>query len=117
MRARHAARTPDGDDLLDLVKPEAQPLRLLDEREEDQDVAVVDAIPRRGAPGCGHKPVRLVETERLAAHAAPSGDLADQQAVLSHAPRVNLAPWGKVKGSADNLTPPAPKGQLKTGEL
>jgi hypothetical protein len=35
---------------------------------------------------------------------------------LSHAPRVNLAPWGNVKGSADHLTPPALKGQLKTGE-
>jgi len=100
VRARPAAGSPNGDDLLDLVKPEAQPPRSLDEREEDQGVDVADAVPGRGAPGCGHNPVRLVEAESLAAHAAPGGDLADQQTVSSHTPRLNLRPRVNVKTNA-----------------
>jgi hypothetical protein len=85
-------------------------------RTNDSNVVAIDAVLRRGASGRGHNPVRLVEAERLPAHAASSGNLTDQQAVSSHSPSLNPAPWGKVKGSADSLTTLALPCEVETTE-
>jgi len=89
--ARYTARSPDGDELPDLVEPEAEPLRLSHECEERQDIVPVDAVARCGAAWCGKDPRCLIEAERLPAYAASSGHFTDQETVLFHVPSINPA--------------------------
>lgn len=57
----------------------------------DRLKATISLISARLSPG------GLVEAKRFAAHAAPRGDLADQEPLALHDFMLNPAPWGKVK--------------------
>jgi hypothetical protein len=84
VRTRGPARTLDLDDLLDLIQTQAKMPGLRDEGEERQSLWTVHSVSRLGASRRGQDPGLFEEPKRLAAHAAPFGHLADQQAVSPH---------------------------------
>src|SRR5262249_32649934 len=51
-------------------------------------------------------PTRLVESQRLAAHAAPGRHLPDQQAVPLHGPKGKACPMGKGQEGCAGWAPP-----------
>jgi hypothetical protein len=97
VRAGHAARPLEGDDLPDLGQREAKSPGPRDEAEQFERVTPVESVTCLGAPCRGQDPGRLVEPKGLPADAALRRDLADEQAVASHDRRVNPTPEGKVK--------------------
>jgi len=97
VRTWAATRPLDRNDLFDLVEVEAEPPRPSHEGENLQRVIAVDAISGHCATRCRENACGLVEPKRLAAQAAACGDLADEQAVSSHDPRIALALKGNVK--------------------
>jgi hypothetical protein len=70
----------------------------LTEVEDAEYVSVVHAIARWGPLRLSQDAACLVETQRLATDPAASSDLTDRQSALCHGPRIDLAPYGKVKG-------------------
>jgi hypothetical protein len=62
-----------------------------DEVQDAQDVRVVYAIPRVGAPWLRHDAACFVEAERLGADTATGGHLADPEPVAGHEARIDLA--------------------------
>jgi len=97
MHARSRLRAPQGDDVADLLQREAEAPRLRDEVKDAQDVDVVHTVAGRCAARLRDEAPGLVEAQRLAAHPAAGGHLADPQCAFDHGPRIDLAAWGKVK--------------------
>jgi hypothetical protein len=74
----NAARATNGDDLANLVQPQPETLRSLDERDDGYRIITVDAIPGL-SPASGRQDVTgLVHAESLAADPATLRNLADQ---------------------------------------
>ena len=105
--ARSAPGPLDGNDLPDLLQREAEASRLRDEAEERQCLVAVESVAGRAAARRREDPRSLVETQRFSTDAAPGGDLADEEAVPSHALSLNPIPRGKVKRARDRSRPPA----------
>ena len=80
MGARRRPGTSKADDVLDLRQRQPQPAALLDEIEHAENLIVIDAIARSGAPRRWQDAACLIELQRLAAHAAPFHDLTDSRA-------------------------------------
>lgn len=85
------------DDVLDLGQGEPEPPRPRDELEDSDRAPVIDAIATRRPPWRREDPRGLVEAQRLSSHARGRRDLADQESVPGHVPRLHLAPKVKVK--------------------
>jgi hypothetical protein len=82
--ARRAPSALYGDDVLDLVEREPEPLRLPNEREKLQRLRVIDAVARGGAPGWRQDATSLVQPQSLPGRARTPRHITDQQAVSSH---------------------------------
>jgi hypothetical protein len=95
--ARRRATTPQFDDLANLAERQPEPSCLADEGEHSEDIRRIEAIARPGAPRRGHDAPRFIEPQGLATDSAPCRHCADQETVLRHKSRIDLAPWGKVK--------------------
>jgi hypothetical protein len=65
--------------------------------EHTEDIVGIRAIPRGCASGCRENAARLVQAQRLAAHAAALRHLADEPPIALHEDRIGLTPRGKVK--------------------
>ena len=76
----------------DLREREAQATALLDERQDVEHFIGIDTIARSCPLRRRQDAARLVHAKRLTAYAAALNDLPD-----SHGPKVDPAPWGRVK--------------------
>lgn len=74
---RCPASTFDGDDLLNLIKREAEPLRLPDEGKQYQCLRPEDPVTRHSAAGSGENPGRFVQAQCLPARAGTTRYLTD----------------------------------------
>ena len=70
---------------------------MLHKGQDGKRVRPVDPIPRGRSSGRRQDAIGLVEPQGFAADTAARGDLADEQAVASHASSLNPPPWGQVK--------------------
>jgi len=75
--ARCRAGASKADDVFNLRQRQPQPAALLDEAEQAQDLIGIDAIARRGAARRRQDAASLVQSQRLAAGAAPFYNLTD----------------------------------------
>lgn len=82
---------------LDLVEAEPEASRLTYEGNRCQGLRPVDSIAGRRAARRRKDPRSLVQAQSLSTDAALRRDLPDQEAISSHACRVNLVSGGKVK--------------------
>ena len=80
----------------DLGERQPQPAALLNELQDANHFAGVDAVARRRPARRWENPPGLVQSHCLAAGSAPFGDLADEKAGSLHAHTLNPAPRGKV---------------------
>src|SRR2546425_5356183 len=92
-----AAGATDCDDFPDLLQPEPQTLRLLDERNRPECIGVVHSISSAGAPRRRQDVAGLIDAKRLAGDATSPRQLADEKTIPSHGERIRLAPRGQVK--------------------
>ena len=90
--------------MADLRKREPEAATLADEREDVEDLAPIDAVAGRCPSRQRQDAARFIQSERTAADAAALRELADQVAVATHAGRIDLAAWGKVKSLARRPT-------------
>ena len=102
MHARDGARAPERNDVLDLRQGEAQTASLTDECEQPQHVGRVAAIAGRRPLGWQQNASRLVQPQRLAAHAAACGHLADQQPAV-HESKDTACPKGQGQAAGAML--------------
>lgn len=86
------AGAPQRDDALDLRKREAQATALLHERQDAEHVLGIEPIARSCPTRRRQDTARLVHAEGLTPYAAALNNLPD-----SHGPKVDPAPWGRVK--------------------
>ena len=91
------AGPPQRGDSADLREREPELPALGDEREDVEKLGRIDPIAGRRAPRRREDAPCFVEPERLAADSTAARHLADQQTLGSHAGRIDLAAWGKVK--------------------
>ena len=91
MDTRTRLRTPQVDDVADLLQREAEPARLGNEVQDAQDISVVRAIPRWRPPWLGHDAACFVESQRLGADTAPGGHLSNPECLAGHEARIDLA--------------------------
>ena len=97
MNAWPSPRAPKRDDAPYLGEGQSQTPGLRDEVEHAEDIAGIRAISRGCALGRRKNTARLVQPQRLAAHAAARRDLADEQRISIHEDRIGPTPRGKVK--------------------
>ena len=98
MGTRAAARATDLDHLLDLGEVESEAARPSDEAKRGDDLRPIDAVSRRGAARARKDSGRLVQAQRLPAHATLGRELSNQQpGLLLHGRSLNPAPRDKVK--------------------
>lgn len=69
---------PERDDRADLGKGQPEAPGPGDEVKHPQDIVRIDSVARRRTARCRHDASRLVQAERLPAHAAAGRNLADQ---------------------------------------
>src|SRR2546422_6365418 len=83
----------------DLGEREPQPAGLTHERQQPQHVRIVVSVAGRRAPWRLEDPACFVQPERLAAEAAASRDLPDEQSVARH--EREHSPYPKGQGQGD----------------
>src|SRR2546426_6304290 len=82
----------------DLGEREPQPAGLTHERQQPQHVRIVVSVAGRRAPWRLEDPACFVQPERLAAEAAASRDLPDEQSVARHEREHSPYPKGQGQG-------------------
>jgi hypothetical protein len=95
--ARRGPRATKCNDVLDLRERQAESTSLTDEREQPQHVGWVAPVAGRLTTGRREDAPRLVQPQRLAAQAAASRHLSDEQSSPFHEGMIGLPPRGKVK--------------------
>ena len=97
MNAWPSPRAPKRDDAPYLGEGQSQTPGLRDEVEHAEDIAGIRAISRGCALGRRKNTARLVQPQRLAAHAAARRDLADEQRTSLHEDRIGLPPRARSR--------------------
>ena len=86
VRARRPAALANRDDLFDFGEREPEAACLLHEVQHADGLAIVEAVPIRGALGRRQNALALLEADRLRRHAAPTGQFTDFETVIHGSP-------------------------------
>src|SRR2546425_11359856 len=97
VRAWRPAALANRDDLFDFGERKPEAACLLHEVQHADSVAIVEAVPIRGALGWRQNALALIEADRLRRYSSPTSQFTDFETAIHDTLIVNLSPKGKVK--------------------